>query len=120
MIMMNLLHSVDDVVQQNLAGLKNVDVIQFSIDVPLLRDQCIHFLAYCHNIIQHTPSVEKIAYALYTLTAPGGEFLFSCYPFNDQRVVRWVRFHLVYTPLRVVLSRLFLLRSYYIEGCCCA
>ena len=105
-IMMDLSHSVDDVVQRNLAGLKNVDVIQCSIDAPPLRDQSIDGIVYCHNVIQHTPSVEKTAHALYDLTAPGGEFVFNCYPLNDQGLVRWVRFHLVYKPLRAVLSRL--------------
>jgi hypothetical protein len=46
------------------------------------------------------------AHALYALTAPGGEFLFNCYPLNDQGLVRWVRFHLIYQPLRAVLSRM--------------
>ena len=105
-IMMDLSHSVDDVVQRNLVGLKNVDVIQCSIDAPPLRDQCVDGIVYCHNVIQHTPSVEKTAHALYALTAPGGEFVFNCYPLNDQGVVRWVRFHLVYKPLRAVLSRM--------------
>ena len=105
-IMMDLSHSVDNVVQRNLAGLKNVDVIQCSIDAPPLRDQCIDGIVYCHNVIQHTPSVEKTAHALYALTALGGEFVFNCYPLNDQGVVRWVRFHLVYKPLRTVLSRM--------------
>lgn len=104
MIMMDLSHSVDDVVKRNLAGLKNVDVIQCSIDAPPLRDKCIDGMVYCCNVIQHTPSVEKTAHALYSLVAPGGEFVFNCYPLNDQGVVRWVRFHLVYKPLRVVLS----------------
>ena len=104
--MMDLSHSVDDVVQRNLAGLKNVDVIQCSIDAPPLRDQSIDGIVYCHNVIQHTPSVEKTAHALYALTAPGGEFVFNCYPLNDQGLVRWVRFHLMYIPLRAVLSRL--------------
>ncbi len=103
-IMMDLSHSVDDVVKRNLAGLKNVDVIQCSIDAPPLRDKCIDGMVYCCNVIQHTPSVEKTAHALYSLVAPGGEFVFNCYPLNDQGVVRWVRFHLVYKPLRVVLS----------------
>jgi hypothetical protein len=40
------------------------------------------------------------------LSAPGGEFVFNCYGLNDQGVVRWVRFHLVYKPLRAVLSRM--------------
>lgn len=105
-IMMDLSHSVDDVVQRNLAGLKNVDVIQCSIDAPPLRDQSIDGIVYCHNVIQHTPSVEKTAHALYSLTAPGGEFVFNCYPLNDQGVVRWVRFHLIYKPLRAMLSRM--------------
>ena len=105
-IMMDLSQSVDDVVQRNLAGLKNVDVIQCSIDAPPLRDQCIDGIVYCHNVIQHTPSVEKTAHALYALTAPNGEFVFNCYPLNDQGLVRWVRFHLVYKPLRAVLSRM--------------
>ena len=104
--MMDLSHSVDDVVQRNLAGLKNVDVIQCPIDAPPLHDQCIDGIVYCHNVIQHTPSVEKTAHALYALTAPGGEFVFNCYGLNDQGVVRWVRFHLVYKPLRAVLSRM--------------
>lgn len=104
--MMGLSYSVDDVVQSNLAGLKNVDVIQCSIDASPLRDQCIDGIVYCHNVIQHTPSVEKTAHALYALTAPGGEFVFNRYPLNDQGVVRWVCFHLVYKPLRAVLSRM--------------
>jgi ubiquinone/menaquinone biosynthesis C-methylase UbiE/uncharacterized protein YbaR (Trm112 family) len=105
-IMMDLSQSVDDVVQRNLAGLKNVDVIQCSIDAPPLRDQSIDGIVYCHNVIQHTPSVEKTAHALYALTAPGGEFVFNCYPLNDQGLMRWVRFHIIYKPLRAALSRL--------------
>jgi hypothetical protein len=104
--MMDLSHSVDDVVQRNLAGLKNVDVIQCSIDTPPLRDLCIDGFVYCHNVIQHTPSVEKTARALYSLTALGGEFVFNCYSLNDQGLVSWVRFHLVYKLLRAVLSRM--------------
>jgi SAM-dependent methyltransferase len=86
--MMDLSHSVDDVVQRNLAGFKNVDVIQCSIDAPPLRDQSIDGIVYCHNVIHHTPSVEMTAHALYALTAPGGEFIFNCYPLNDQGLVR--------------------------------
>ena len=105
-IMMDLSHSVDDVVQRNLAGVKNVDVIQCSIDTPPLRDQSIDGIVYCHNVIQHTPSVEKTAHALYALVAPGGEFVFNCYPLNDQGFMRWCRWHLVYQPLRQVLSHM--------------
>lgn len=105
-IMMDLSHSVDDVVKRNLAGLTNVDIIQCSIDAPPLRDHCIDGIVYCHNVIQHTPSVEKTAHALNALTAPGGEFIFNCYPLNDQGFVRWVRYHLVYIPLRYFISHL--------------
>jgi uncharacterized protein YbaR (Trm112 family)/ubiquinone/menaquinone biosynthesis C-methylase UbiE len=105
-IMMDLSHSVDDVVQRNLVGLKNVDVIQCSIDAPPLRDQSIDGIVYCHNVIQHTPSVEKTAHALYALTASGGEFVFNCYPLNDRGIVRWLRHNLVYKPLQSVLSRM--------------
>lgn len=105
-IMMDLSHSVDNVVKRNLVGLSNVDVIQCSIDAPPLKDQSIDGIVYCHNVIQHTPSVEKTAHALYDLTAPGGEFVFNCYPLNDQGMVRWVRVHLIYKPLRAVLSRM--------------
>jgi uncharacterized protein YbaR (Trm112 family)/SAM-dependent methyltransferase len=105
-ILMDLSHSVDDVVKRNLSGLKNVDVIQCSIDAPPLRNQSINGIVYCHNVIQHTPSVEKTAHALYDLTETGGEFVFNCYPLNDQGLVRWVRWHLIYKPLRMVLSSL--------------
>jgi ubiquinone/menaquinone biosynthesis C-methylase UbiE/uncharacterized protein YbaR (Trm112 family) len=104
-IMMDLSHSVDNVVERNLAGLANVDVIQCSIDAPPLRDQSIDGIVYCHNVIQHTPSVEKTAYALFAVIAPGGEFVFNCYPLNDRGVARWARVHLVYKPLRAVLAR---------------
>lgn len=105
-IMMDLAHSVDDVVKRNLAEFKNIDVIQCSIDAPPLRDQSIDGIVYCHNVIQHTPSVEKTAYALYALTAPGGEFVFNCYPLNDKGFIRWTRFHLVYKSLRAVFSHM--------------
>lgn len=96
--MLDLSHSVDDVVKRNLAGVKNVDIIQCSIDAPPLRDESIEGIVYCHNVIQHTPSVEKTAHALYSLVAPGGEFVFNCYPLNDKGLVRWGRFPSVSTP----------------------
>lgn len=105
-IMLDLSHSVDDVVRRNLAGLKNVDVIQCSIDAPPLREQSIEGIIYCHNVIQHTPSVENTAHALYALAAPGSEFVFNCYGLNDQGLVRWVRLYLIYKPLRAILSRM--------------
>jgi uncharacterized protein YbaR (Trm112 family)/SAM-dependent methyltransferase len=105
-IMMDLSHSVDDVVRRNLLGLNNVDVIQCSIDEPPLLSHSIEGIVYCHNVIQHTPSVKKTAKALFELVAPGGEFVFNCYGLNDEGVLRWIRWHLIYLPLRAVLSRM--------------
>jgi SAM-dependent methyltransferase len=105
-ILLDLSHSVDDVVRRNLVGLKNVDVIQCSIDSPPIKDGSINGIVYCHNVIQHTPSVEKTARALFALTARGGEFVFNCYPLNDQGLIRWIRWHMIYRPLRGFLSRM--------------
>ena len=57
-IMMDLSHSVDDVVQRNLkpTGFTNYDVIQCSIDAPPIKDRSIHGMVICHNVIQHTLS----------------------------------------------------------------
>jgi SAM-dependent methyltransferase len=105
-ILLDLAHSIDGVVQHNLVGLENVDVVQCSIDSPPLRDESINGIVYCHNVIQHTPSVGKTAQALFDLTAPGGEFVFNCYQLNDQGLLRWIRWHLIYKPLRAFLSHM--------------
>jgi len=104
-ILLDLSHSVDNVVRRNLAKLTNVDVVQCSIDAPPLRAASIDGIVYCHNVIQHTPSVEKTATALFDLVAPSGEFVFNCYALNDQGPLRWIRFHLIYKPLRGLLSK---------------
>jgi hypothetical protein len=106
-IMLELSHSVDDVVQRNLApsGYRNFDVLHCSIDAPPLRPRSIDGIVICHNVIQHTPSVERTAHALYEVVAEGGEFVFNCYFRNDGTPLRWVRFHLLYEPLRGVLRR---------------
>ncbi|HYW50497.1 MAG TPA: methyltransferase domain-containing protein [Gemmatimonadaceae bacterium] len=105
--LLDLSDSIDDVVQRNLRDVdrSRVDVLHCSIDQPPLRPASIAGLVICHNVIQHTPSVERTARALWSLVAPGGEFVFNCYPTNDGDPVRWVRFHLVYRPLRAVLKR---------------
>jgi len=107
-VMLELSDAVDDVVQRNLkpSGHRNYDVIQCSIDTPPLKPGSIDGIVYCHNVIQHTPSVEKTAAALFDLVAPGGEFVFNCYPRNDQDAFRWIRFHLIYSPVRRILSRM--------------
>jgi SAM-dependent methyltransferase/uncharacterized protein YbaR (Trm112 family) len=105
-IVLELSHAVDGVIAKNLSSLDNVDVIQCSIDAPPLRVGSIEGIVYCHNVIQHTPSVEKTATALYGLVAPGGEFVFNCYALNTEGVVRWLRFYAVYKPLRALLSKM--------------
>ena len=105
-ILLELSHAVDGVIQENLrrTGVTNWDVIQCSIDAPPLRPRSVD-LVMCHNVIQHTPSVEKTARALFELVVPGGELVFNCYPKNDRGAIRWLRLHAVYEPLRAVLSR---------------
>jgi SAM-dependent methyltransferase/uncharacterized protein YbaR (Trm112 family) len=105
-IVLELSHAVDGVIAKNVGSFDNVDVIQCSIDAPPLRAQSIEGIVYCHNVIQHTPSVEKTAIALYETVAPGGEFVFNCYALNTDGIVRWLRFYAVYKPLRAVLSKM--------------
>jgi ubiquinone/menaquinone biosynthesis C-methylase UbiE len=107
-ILLELSHSVDGVVQANLrnSGFSNWDVIQCSIDAPPIRDGSIAGIVMCHNVIQHTPSVQRTAEALFRLVAPGGEYVFNCYPKNDEGWLRWARLYFVYRPLRGVLSRM--------------
>ncbi|MBU1645437.1 MAG: class I SAM-dependent methyltransferase [Gammaproteobacteria bacterium] len=104
-IALELSHSVDGVMRKNLDGLDNVEIVQCSIDQPPIRDAAIDGIVMCHNVIQHTPSVEKTARALWRLVAPGGEFVFNCYPKNDLGLVRKLRLQ-VYGLLRAIISRL--------------
>lgn len=76
---MELSNAVDGVIKRNLAGLTNVDGIQCSIDRPALKGGSIEGIVICHNVIQHTPSVEKTAKALWSLVGKNGEFVFNCY-----------------------------------------
>jgi ubiquinone/menaquinone biosynthesis C-methylase UbiE len=103
-IALELSHSVDDVMKRNLAGMRNVDIVQCSIDAPPLRDASINGMVICHNVIQHTPSVENTARALWRLVGNGGEFIFNCYPKNDQGLLRKLRFQF-YLALRAFFVR---------------
>jgi len=107
-VMLELSHSVDDVVQRNLrpSGFRNFDVIQCSIDAPPLRARSIDGIVICHNVIQHTPSVENTARALYELVGDGGEFVFNCYGVNDITPLRWLRHHVVHRSIRELLRRM--------------
>ena len=80
-ILLDLSHSVDEVVKNNLQGFNNVDVIQCSIDNPPFQDSSIEGIVYCHNVIQHTSSVEKTANSLWRIISDKGEFVFNCYPY---------------------------------------
>jgi ubiquinone/menaquinone biosynthesis C-methylase UbiE len=104
--LLELSHSVQGVVRSNLqrSGFTNWDIIQCSIDAPPLRANSID-LVMCHNVIQHTPSVERTAHALFKVVKPGGEFVFNCYPKNDEGLLRWLRLNAVYRPLRFVLAK---------------
>jgi SAM-dependent methyltransferase len=103
-IALELSHAVDGVIRRNLAGVNNVDVVQCSIDEPPIKDGCVDGIVICHNVIQHTPSVERTAEALWRLVAPGGELVFNCYLRNDFNLLRKLRFT-IYRALRGFLSR---------------
>ena len=101
-IMLELSHSVDDVVARNLGAMDSgrLTVIQCSIDMPPIKADSIEGIVICHNVIQHTPSVEKTARALYRLVAPGGEFVFNCYRAGKPGLLTFIKTHLTYGPLR--------------------
>jgi SAM-dependent methyltransferase len=104
-IALELSHAVDGVIKRNLEGVANVDVVQCSIDAPPIRRESIDGIVICHNVIQHTPSVEKTAAALWGLVGKG-EFVFNCYMKYPDNPVWMARWNLVYRPLRAVLSRM--------------
>lgn len=106
-ILMDLSHSIDDVVQRNLrpSGFRNYDVVQCSIDAPPLRERSIDGLVICHNVIQHTPDVERTAAALYRVVG-NGEFVFNCYEKNVTGLLRRIRWALYSRVLRRIIPRL--------------
>ena len=111
---LELSHSVDNVMQRNLKGVPNVDIIQCSIDAPPLKDQSINGIVICHNVIQHTPSVEETARALMRLVASGGEFVFNCYPRSTAPdILRRLRFDLMEAVRRFLSQRSFSFRLWY-------
>ena len=103
-IALELSHSVDGVLSKNLKEFKNVDILQCSIDNPPLLINSIPDIVYCHNVIQHTESVEKTANELWNITSVGGEFVFNCYPLNDKGFFRRIRHHLIYSSIRRFIS----------------
>ena len=106
-ILLELSHAVDGVISRNLkeGGCSNYDIIQCSIDAPPIADASIDGIVICHNVIQHTPDVKKTAEALFRIVAPGGEFVFNCYPKNDAGFLRSLRFRLVHVGFRSIMRR---------------
>ncbi|HEX2859566.1 MAG TPA: class I SAM-dependent methyltransferase [Alphaproteobacteria bacterium] len=104
-IAMELSHTVDDVMRKNLKGLEDkIDVIQCSIDQVPLRKNSIKGLVICHNVLQHTPNSEKTAKELWSITAPGGEFVFNSYVRMDGDPIRWLR-HNFHMGWRRIISK---------------
>lgn len=104
-IALELSHTVDGVLADNLKGLTNVDVIQCSIDAIPLREGAIKGLVMCHNVIQHTASVPNTLAELWRVTAKGGEMCFNVYTRNDSTLLHRLR-HQWYLGTRWVVSRL--------------
>lgn len=112
-IALELSHSIDGVMRRNLQGLDNVDVIQCSIDRIPLRDTSIAGIVMCHNVIQHTPSVENTARELWRVVGAGGELVFNCYPKNDKGIIRKLRLRMYYSIRRFMKDRSFRFRLNY-------
>ena len=104
-IILELSHSVDGIIKENLKNFDNYDVIQCSIDKPPLLQNSVSGLVYCHNVIQHTESVHKTAKALWSVVGAGGEFVFNCYPKNTNGILRFIRHYFIFMSLRAVISR---------------
>jgi hypothetical protein len=79
--------------------------VQCSIDQPPIKTNSISGLVICHNVIQHTPSVENTVNKFWKIVGSGGELVFNCYlryPSDPVWMARWI---FIYKPLRVILSR---------------
>ena len=104
-IALELSHAVDGVMRNNLAPVaEKVDVIQCDIAHPPFKADSIGDIVICHNVIQHTESVEDTAIALYRMVKPGGELVFNCYMKDGGDPLRTLR-RCLYTIVRKILSR---------------
>lgn len=104
-IALELSNSVDTIAQENTRGVGNIDIIQCSIDAHPIKSGVIDGLIICNAAIQHTPSVERTARALWRMVGPAGELSFSCYARYPHDPVWLARHWLIYRPLRAILSR---------------
>lgn len=112
-ICLELSHAVDGVMKANLKGIRNVDMIQCSIDAPPIKDGAITGIVICHNVIQHTPSVEATARALWRLLAPQGELVFNCYMKLEDNMIWMIRFRWYQVLRRFLSARSFCFRLGY-------
>ncbi len=104
-IALELSHAVDGVMRNNLApAAEKVDVIQCDIAHPPFKADSIGDIVICHNVIQHTESVENTAIALYRIVKPGGELVFNCYMKDGSDPLRTLR-RCLYAIVRAILSR---------------
>jgi SAM-dependent methyltransferase len=117
-IALELSHTVDDIFPRNLQGLEDVvQVVQCSIDTPPLKPGCIgkDGLVICHNVIQHTPNVEKTAYSLWQLVGQGGEFAWNCYVRFDSPWWQTLRFKIYLTVRTLLQAAPFWMRWCYVH-----
>ncbi len=101
---LELSHSVDGNIRQNLRDLPNAEIVQCDISKPPFAPNAGGDLVVCQNVIQHTKSVKETAQALWTVVRPGGEFVLTCYMANDEPgMLRWLRWQW-FRALRGTLS----------------
>ena len=114
-IALELSHCVDGVLIENLekSGFKNWDIIQCTIDQLPLLPNSIDGMVYCHNVIQHTPSVEKTARSLFEIAKPGSEFVFNCYDKNEKGLFRKFRWRWHFALRDFLVKRSFKFRLNY-------
>jgi ubiquinone/menaquinone biosynthesis C-methylase UbiE/uncharacterized protein YbaR (Trm112 family) len=105
-IALELSHAVDGIIAANLRGVKNVDVIQCSIDsIPLRNASVLGGIVMCHNVIQHTPSVQDTLTDLWRIAGAGTEVTFNCYTRDDSTPLKRARFW-IYQHVRQVVAGL--------------
>ncbi len=107
-ILLELSQSVDDVIARNIPPDRRarLDVIQCSIDQPPLKASSIEGIVICHNVIQHTKNVEVTARALFSIVAPGGEFVFNCYRRGRMNLMNVIRSYITYGPMRALMRHM--------------
>ena len=111
---LELSHAVDGVISDNMKDIENVDIIQCSIDQPPIKDNAIeNGIVICHNVIQHTPSIEKTAKALWAIVGKDGEFVFNSYTRMEDTIVHRLRFKFYQMVRNFVAKRSFGFRKFY-------